>query len=593
MDPGGRNSSRPYHSRFEPRVPVPRRVEDSQDNRYPLIDPRSKVNAGALDQTSTKSSRLDAIFRSFGLGIIYDKLKRDEKEHPKVAIWDSRMVALPRLLFHIIPVGGAIVLLWLNLMGYYLGTEIPGIEGHNSAKIGALQFAAKMHEITILASLSIIVFNLIQDRIVTHDVALSVLFAGLQFRDLSYIWSKELWQLVGSERRRWKSFIPVLLLAVLLASTAAPSSALLMVPRSDEYAAGGTEFWLNATRDELWPSEVTLEGIGVDPSCLKDPDPLYCPSSGWDSFASQALPFFRNTALPGSPYNFISNPDSAPIPGKYGSRDLKLRVGVRGELGIGWTIAACPTRVLADALVVTSMFWDYASFCPPEREHFSWRESATWAISGLRQATTTVSCFASQDGKIRVPLVEPSEGAAITYPSEIMNVTDIFWAQQVSKMSRSPRPELLWLKLNHTKLGAHSLGAIATIPNKNESDNIVIGCELDPRWVDSTYDIKHSQIPDIRLTTWIAEPEDYSNVNVYHAIPPRIKISPDWAEYLNPVISSMNQTAFENMMIMTGQWKSGIFYHETERIRESVETIIAGMEGDQPTLAVYQNGINL
>ncbi|KAJ5701048.1 hypothetical protein N7488_008596 [Penicillium malachiteum] len=169
---------------------------------------------------------------------------------------------------------------------------------------------------------------------------------------------------------------------------------------------------------------------------------------------------------------------------------------------------------------------------------------------------TRVACFASSDGNVRFPKFDPMrdfDDLDLRSTSGLSDLTNPYWVDQVTKMSKSNRSELIWLTLNHTNLGNYSLGIIATVPSNHENSTITVGCEIDPHWVDAKYSIKQSQIAGVYGATWITEPQIYPDAWVYHPVPPQIRISHDWAEYLNPLISSSNQTAFEHMVLLAVQ----------------------------------------
>lgn len=89
-------------------------------------------------------------------------------------------------------------------------------------------------------------------------------FSGLQVSQASYLWSMEFWGTAGSKQlpiRRRIGIISVISIAILLATTIGPSSAILLIPRLAYWPAGSTNIWLNATFQDLWPDRSVLENI--------------------------------------------------------------------------------------------------------------------------------------------------------------------------------------------------------------------------------------------------------------------------------------------------------------------------------------------
>ena len=117
----------------------------------------------------------------------FNKLKKKSRcELPKVALQKNRSSALLRGSIHVVPVAGALFLASINLYQYYVGASIK--------PLALYQFVAKIHEITIQASLAAIVFSYIRHEIVLgQGIPLGALFSGLQLSQASYLWSSEFW----------------------------------------------------------------------------------------------------------------------------------------------------------------------------------------------------------------------------------------------------------------------------------------------------------------------------------------------------------------------------------------------------------------
>lgn len=505
-------------------------------------------------------------------------MKGADGEYPKVAIWRSRPVALSKILIHIIPFCTVIFLVWINIYGYWMGTEVPGIEGYNSAKLGAMQFAAKAHEITMLASLSLIIFTFVQHRVVSGRTAFGTFFVGLQYNNVSYLWSKELWGLVSWEWKRpnGKVFVLTIVMATFLAPIVGPSSGVLMVPKINDIPAGGTDFWLNTTRDELWPQEVT--GREVHPKCVIDRDDLTCPSSGWKAFADGIFPAYRRVPLP-DPLVWVDFPESVPVLGKYGNRLLYLR---RTGGTYRATLATGFTGALADSLSLVAMFWDWASKCEPFLPHFRWRESVSWKVPGLKQPTTTVLCndwnpTEEPEGGISFPIVDHLPSRVWPVPAaESFNLSDSKLLAQTLSSLNSSYPQLRWLPLRRPQLGNHSIGAIVTIPSSPKTDGRILSCTVDAHWVDADYKIIHRPGD---YGVWTTEtffdksPEHLASIVAL----PRIRLSTRWARYLNPFQPSTNQTVLESLLKNAGIWATEPVSIPPEEFQEVIEVSLAMM----------------
>lgn len=110
-----------------------------------------------------------------------------------------------------------------------------------------------------------------------EGILFGAIFGSLQFSNLSYLFSKEFMGTLRAKfvKRVIKVRLIILLIGTVLALTVGPSSAIAMRPRLDNWPAGGTDFCLNATVDEIWPSIVdassipsSSKNVTVDTTCI-------------------------------------------------------------------------------------------------------------------------------------------------------------------------------------------------------------------------------------------------------------------------------------------------------------------------------------
>lgn len=200
----------------------------------------------------------NVLFRALGLNLIIVGLRslrhlaigKGYDEPTKIAIRESRWIALLRALIHIVPVGVALWEVIFNWNTYYVGSNI-----QNQA---LYQFCAKLHEMTAQASIAAVVFSYIRyEMSLGQGLPFGALFSGLQISQASYLWSMEFWGSMYSTNlsvRRKISLSLTIVVAILLAATVGPSSAILLIPRLEYWPAGSTDIWLNVTSRELWPN---------------------------------------------------------------------------------------------------------------------------------------------------------------------------------------------------------------------------------------------------------------------------------------------------------------------------------------------------
>lgn len=175
----------------------------------------------------------------------------------KVAVRKHYTIAILRGVIHILPISFALVEIILNWNTYYIG-----VSPYNQA---VYQLLAKIHEIMIQASLATVILAYIRHELAFGaGLPLGALVSGLQISQFAYLWSMEFWGTIRSATlpilRKLKLLI-VIMTCFTLAILAGPSSAVLLIPRSDFWPAGSTDIWINATSDDLYPSlSVTSRG---------------------------------------------------------------------------------------------------------------------------------------------------------------------------------------------------------------------------------------------------------------------------------------------------------------------------------------------
>lgn len=179
-------------------------------------------------------------------------------EPEKVAIRQSRVTSLLRALIHLLPLGLAIFEITLNWKGHYVGRIFD--------KQNYLQFAAKTHEIFMQASIATLVLSYIRYQISTgKGMPFGAVLSALQFFQVSYLWSVELWSAVISkyfQLRKKICFTFLITICITVAATAGPSSANLLIARQGIWPMNSNYLAVNATFQEIWPNQFGDEKAG-------------------------------------------------------------------------------------------------------------------------------------------------------------------------------------------------------------------------------------------------------------------------------------------------------------------------------------------
>jgi hypothetical protein len=163
------------------------------------------------------------------------------------------MAALNSLL-HVIPLAVAGTLLGLHWSKYWVG---PVLDDATS-----LQFAAKLHELLMQASLVDVLLYIIRNQALNGYLPLGALAGAAQAPQLSYLWSLDFFSaLVAPSRafKLWHKFVFISSTLVLLFMTAVvgPSSAILMISRPGiTHVQYTTSRYLNVSEASLYPTQI-------------------------------------------------------------------------------------------------------------------------------------------------------------------------------------------------------------------------------------------------------------------------------------------------------------------------------------------------
>ncbi|TGO09036.1 hypothetical protein BTUL_0182g00240 [Botrytis tulipae] len=162
--------------------------------------------------------------------------RNQQAERPKQAIRSGRWKALCGAGIHILPIIFTIVLLFLNASTIY-ATSIGVGTANVNAQLNGLQFAAKIHEILIGASLSYMVLSLVQYRIFQAGVPIGSLFIAFRITDLTSLSSPEFWAALTADR-----------------SLEGHTDFRRRFPNESSYPTG--TFRAEANLSELWPNRI-------------------------------------------------------------------------------------------------------------------------------------------------------------------------------------------------------------------------------------------------------------------------------------------------------------------------------------------------
>ncbi|KAK2788316.1 hypothetical protein FQN53_003850 [Emmonsiellopsis sp. PD_33] len=465
---------------------------------------------------------LHGVLHGLGLKIVRSLARKKKPEEPKVAYWRKRRVAIPRLIVHFIPVSICIVLLYLYFRGFYVGDRIDGVLGEEGVEENTLQFASKIHELTMLASLTVAVFTEARRRLMSSKAPFAILFAGGDFQQVSYLWSKELWAIAGPTAKSWSGalFLLSLVTATVLAPFIGPASALLMIPKLSDWEVGGTDFWINATREQLWP--VQFDRSQIDANCLANSEDLSCPHGGWEALRT--------------------------VIGVRHSDEFQIRT--KNGVSTMWigdrALSSVQQASIGDALLTAGMDWDDMSVRGSivGGKHYRWRNSSRWEVNDVQQPYSRPYCYQNTvkaDGEGLTKIDFP-------YGSLMKNETVL---DDVRERLKAPEPSLLWIGLDSLDRTVNgSTGGIAIFPAPSPGGlGSIISCLVTSRWINTTYHITNDRRhgPQVYPLATDNNYDEFTN-DEFLATFPLIRISKSWADYLNPGTYGTNVTVFDRLL---------------------------------------------
>jgi hypothetical protein len=507
------------------------------------------------------------VFKALGLSVGYNLLAKlagwPVSENKKPVMKKNNWKATLRCIVHLVPILAALALLILNGLNLYIGGELSGTVGQDSQKLGALLFAAKLHELFMLASLGAILMTHIRKELAFGDgVPFGTVFSATQFKDLTFIWSPELW---GSIRQRWQSkrtkwyMICMLVICSLLGLTVGPSTGNLMRPRLDEWPAGGTPFWINATETMLNPK--TMEPSPELAHCAFDNSDLACPAAGWRVFDEQYFPRWKSLE------QMDAVPEALPISGRSSLRQFILRsrntrdVKTRLLWSNPFTLASVAPAVVADTLFDLEKLWIYAA-ANSEIGNYRYRRDASFTTD-TSQPLVLARCeetIYTTNNTIKLGFPNFHNHTLTKGPSSyaIFGEPSLFNDQnttlEIGKQldARSP-PALHWIDdASLLEATNSSIAVVATLPSL-DGTAFYYTCSIDSRMANVTLKTLRSMIMHVS-----GSPANYEVTGTFNDTFRPISLTAEWARYLNPTIlePGRNSTVFSTLASTAGLWNS-------------------------------------
>lgn len=355
--------------------------------------------------------------------------------------------------------------------------------------------AAKLLELVCVASLTTVVLHVLRHDLIREGVPLGFVGSGIFFSQVNFFWGPEIY--VGALHcvKSWKKLrlLLVIIVAGVLAVTIAPSAAILLQPRPQHVPAGGTEYFLPVTPDELWPSVV--DGTDELQECFDQRHirHVVCASGGFESLRTYFQNFNSSLYLPITMLGFVQprgvifQSAAAKIPRLLSSMVLR---GLSRETNLR------PPNAMT-ATIQESLAQDWYDIVQSQvRGLFSARKNyvfATERISSVSTVIPTVGIRCSTAQNISTDLFSvnfpvklwvnriptPSQSGSSQWQDEEapFNVTTIH-------PQLSDELQIDWVSLPTDRFGPVSGGVYLQFPRQLVTRSwAVIGCSISANWI--------------------------------------------------------------------------------------------------------------
>ncbi|KAI9858154.1 MAG: hypothetical protein M1813_007803 [Trichoglossum hirsutum] len=511
-----------------------------------------------------------------------------QEEVKKVAIHNKRRWITWTVLWHLLPIVAALGVSILNIRGYYIGGELAGQVGMDKAKLDALQFAAKLHELMMHSSLQAIATWSIRYRLEAGwGVPFGAVFGDQHVTHISYLWSKAFLGAIrsGYHHVAKKFVLAILSICTIVAVVVAPSSAIAIQPELDFWPAGGTSLWINATSDELWPSR--LNGSTIKPACAEPGgySDRSCPSAQWPAVQSY-LAVLANLPIGGAV------PETVEFTGKNTGRQLHHRTRI-GVYRFRWTVATISNSVLADAIAYTGSLWAFAAANAPIRYRYRYRRDALYSMD-TRQPVTHVYC-ASVPSTQESP-VFPALNAPLGFGGSGGMEYDLKAFPNATLPNGWPKAngsdaQISWFELPNS-FGNVSIGALIALPSlPGNASPPGITCSVDARWAGCRLLSRRNliMVADCQpagMVDWNIYANTPNNWDSYQSV----NLTANWARFLNPhLIDNTNNTVFGALASTASVLNPPI--SRSNHSARSVEVILAMMITNGLAQTAYDRGL--
>lgn len=489
-------------------------------------------------------------------------------ETPKIALHSDILTALSCISIHAISIAVTLTVVQFSLRGHYwMDMQAPekriALSLTQGGALNLLQFAAKLHELLTIASLSAMVIHVMRALLVGQKGLPFGLFASsFQLGSGEFWWTKAFWASClparstgNTDSRKWSSLILFIILFVLssvLAVLIGPSSAISIIPTLDWFPVQNPfnisipPFFILDSAQELWPDRLTNKSFPKQPpgfACADFRAPG-CPSSDYYKILPSIDTLPQSLLSSNDVTLTITDKDFVNI-----SRSLVINScdGVSDEQRAS---AFTPNIAVSDAV---GLFWKYIHVM----DSSEWQTAARPRISttdrtALFSPHVNVVCTAyvfnssnlDDQANMTFPLLNKPSGLDVN----VLQVPSQTWNFTRNLTERN----FTWVDLESS---GTSLAALWTIPIVTRDgiygqETMQLPCVVDARWapIDASFDPSDSKA--LKVNVDIARQDSCLNIRNSQASNRRsnqIKIERSWAAALDVRSPAPGNTSITDM----------------------------------------------
>ena len=212
---------------------------------------------------------------------------RHTLEEPKSVL--KKGLHVSKLTIHIIALVATAAVVVVNFVTVY-GWDQGTLRISDSQVNNLLQFAAKLHELLIVGSLTSMVMHRIRKRLCSSKgLPFGLLSSGYQASSAEFLFSSSLWSAFSKDV--W--LVLTLAATIIFANVVGPSSAIVMIPRLDWWDVNAPfnvplHLYLDGSLEQLYPTNLGPPNMTLYPGCDTAAYTSRCPGAAFDDLKNWA-----------------------------------------------------------------------------------------------------------------------------------------------------------------------------------------------------------------------------------------------------------------------------------------------------------------